>query len=203
MALGSATFKFPVQPTERAYDKSLRKPSALHNFADRAVLGSKDWYDAQGFHLGSIAWQILIIVLDSLLIWDFTSTPAWEAGPGPGITVSWTRENEWGLALAATMVGLTTSGMIVQGVNMVIYRYSRWPVTAFVWGTQLLGFALATAILGYYLNYPHSDEPERNNKLGVAIGDLVARTIYISVQLGTAAEYLTRPVPDPDMNPKF
>ena len=192
-----ATYMFPIQPTGVIPDDAKRKPRSFYNFRKRGVTGFNERVDAQGFYLASIAWGIAIVVLDSLLIWSFTRHTG-VAGEGPSITGG---ENQWGLALTATMAGLTLFGMLGQAANVIYYGYGRWPLTAFVWFTQLLGFALATAVLGCYLYYPHSDVQQRNNKLGIAISDLTARSVFISVQLGMAVEYLVRSVEDPDPGP--
>lgn len=194
-----ATYTFPIAPTGVIPDESLRKPRAFYNFRDRKVTGFNHYLDSQGFYLGSLAWWILIIVMDSYLIYGFTKHTGM-AGSGPSITGG---ENQWGLALSGTLVGLSVMGVIAQGVNVLYYNYARWPCTAISWFAQFFGFALSTAILGCYLYYPHSDVQQRNNKLGVAITDLAARTILISVQLGMAVEYFVRSVPDPLLRPEL
>ena len=117
----ATTFTFPIAPTGIVPDESLRKPRSFYNYEKRGVTGFNNYVDAQGFYLGSIAWGVVIIVLDSLLIWGFTKHTG-VAGVAPSITGS---ENQWGLALASTMVGLTVLGMISQSLNVIYYNFSR------------------------------------------------------------------------------
>lgn len=190
-------YSFPIAPTGQLPDDEKRRPRAFYNFRKRGVTGFDDRVDSQGFYLASIGWGIVIIILDSLLLWVATRhAPA--TGLGPSITGN---ENQWMIALSATMIGLTVFGLFFQGVNIIWYHFGRWPLTAFVWFTQFLGFGLASAMLGGYLYYPFEDTNQRNEKLGIAVSDLVARAIFISVQLGLAVEYLVRAVPDPDPGP--
>ncbi len=202
------TYNFPIRPTAATLEDGKRTPVVFNNLRARGVTGFQNRDDAQGFYLAGIAWSTLIIVLDSLLLWGFTtdtqvkavgwhSTLAAVGQDGLALQII-EEESKWGLALSSTMVGLSLFGMLGQAVNVMYYHFRRWPLTAFVSFTQLLGFALATAILGTHLFYPHSDVVQRNTKLGIAISDLVARAILISIRLGVAVEYLVRSIAVPE-----
>ena len=174
-------------------DESRNVPAAFFNMKKRGVTGFNSYLDAQIFYLVTIAWGFGTGILDGFLIWT-TSKHSGTVGNSPSIVGN---ENQWAMALAATMAATTALSLIFQGANVIYYHFSRWPITSATWFFQFLGAFLASSIVGMYLFYQFDNVAQRDQKLAIAVSNLVVRVIYISVQLGIAVEYFVKSIPDP------
>lgn len=180
----SVKYTFPL-------DGAISRPQAFENIKGVGVTGFTSLARARMLYLGSLTFSILLIVLDSLLIWTLNRHTG-VVGASVNIVEN---EHTWGVICVGVMLSCDLLVLFTQGIDLAYFHFTLWPLTALTWFGQLNGTGLSSAILGMVMNYPHSDASMRDEKLSLAVWSLAAHAIFISSQLAVTLEYIMRSLP--------
>ena len=143
-------------------------------------------------YTGSVLWSVLLITLDAVFLaamadetslTNTTTTVSIENGT-----------NGWAGVIAGIMLGMDVLVLVTQAVDLYLFHFRIWPLTALTWFGQLNGTGLSSALLGMVLYYPFADTAQRDLHLTLAMLSLAAHALFISSQFSVTLEYLVRSV---------
>ena len=134
-----------------------RVPESATQLINAKVTGFPSVTMAYLAYVGSTSWMIFLIGYDVVLLMN---RPAWTT-------------------LLAVLIGLNSMLFLAQTVDVLLFHFRFWPVTAINWTGQLSALALSSALV------VESD-------MTITIPRVVAQAIFTSSQFAVTLEYLVR-----------